>query len=154
MSYPQVQVELKKGETIMIEAALHLPAACLHEAFCDRSGVPPDHFELYYRGKRLESEASLSSRGVDKDATIEVKMRGLGGGDKKEKQAVAVATEGKSPSSSKVNMSDSIVIKPAQASTAHRLPRPTQKSCSKSLDSTLTLPLYFRCPYSFATLPL
>ena len=109
MSYPQVQVELKKGETIMIEAALHLPAACLHEAFCDRSGVPPDHFELYYRGKRLESEASLSSRGVDKDATIEVKMRGLGGGDKKEKQAVAVATEGKSPSSSKVNMSDSIV---------------------------------------------
>ena len=151
MSYPQVQVELKKGETIMIEAALHLPAACLHEAFCDRSGVPPDHFELYYRGKRLESEASLSSRGVDKDATIEVKMRGLGGGggDQKEKQAVAVATEGKSPSSSKVNMSDSIVIelnggmglKPAQASTAHRLSRPTQKSCSKSLDSTLTLPL-------------
>ena len=143
MSYPQVQVEFKKGETIMIEAALHLPAACLHEAFYDRSGVPPDHFELYYRGKRLEGEASLSSRGVDKDAIIEVKMRGLGGGggDQKEKQAVAVATEGKSPSSSKVNMSDSIVIKPAQASTAHRLPRPTQKSCSKSLDPTLTLPL-------------
>ena len=74
-----MQVELKKGETIMIDAALHLPAACLHEAFSDRCGFPPDHFELYYRGKRLEGEAALASWGVGKDATIEVKMRGRGG---------------------------------------------------------------------------
>ena len=72
-------MELKKGETIMIDAALHLPAACLHEAFSDRCGFPPDHFELYYRGKRLEGEAALSSWGVGKDSTIEVKMRGRGG---------------------------------------------------------------------------
>ena len=75
----QVQVELKKGETILTDASLHLPAACLHEAFSHRSGVPPDHFELYYRGKRLEGEAALASWGVEKDATIEVKMRGRGG---------------------------------------------------------------------------
>ena len=75
----QVQVELKKGETIMIDAALHLPAAFLHEAFSDRSGFPPDHFELYYRGKQLEGEAALSSWGIGKDSTIEVKMRGRGG---------------------------------------------------------------------------
>ena len=78
---PQVQVELKKGETIMTDASLHLPAAFLHEAFSNRSGVPPDHFELYYRGKRLEGEAALSSWGVRKNATIEVKMRGRGGMD-------------------------------------------------------------------------
>ena len=72
-------MELKKGETIMIDATLHLPAACLHEAFSDRCGFPPDHFELYYRGKRLEGEAALSSWGVGKDSTIEVKMRGRGG---------------------------------------------------------------------------
>ena len=76
----QLQVELKKGETIMIDAALHLPAAFLHEAFSDRSGFPPDHFELYYRGKQLEGEAALSSWGIGKDSTIEVKMRGRGGG--------------------------------------------------------------------------
>ena len=75
----QVQVELKKGETIMTDAALHLPASFLHEAFSNRSGVPPDHFELYYRGKRLEGEAALASWGVGKDSTIEVKMRGRGG---------------------------------------------------------------------------
>ena len=75
----QLQVELKKGETIMIDAALHLPAAFLHEAFSDRSGFPPDHFELYYRGKQLEGEAALSSWGIVKDSTIEVKMRGRGG---------------------------------------------------------------------------
>ena len=73
-------MELKKGETIMIDAALHLPAAFLHEAFSNRSGLPPDHFELYYRGKRLEGEAALSSWGIEKDSTIEVKMRGRGGG--------------------------------------------------------------------------
>eukprot|EP00964_Phaeocystis_antarctica_P020440 scaffold11302_cov57-Phaeocystis_antarctica.AAC.4 len=63
----------------MIDASLHLAAACLHEAFSNRSGVPLDHFELYYRGKRLEGEAALASWGVEKDATIEVKMRGRGG---------------------------------------------------------------------------
>ena len=72
-------MELKKGETIMIDAALHLPASFLHEAFSDRSGVPLDFFELYHRGKRLEGEAALSSWGVEKDSTIEVKMRGRGG---------------------------------------------------------------------------
>jgi len=72
-------VELKKGETILTDASLHLPAAFLRKAFSDRSGVPPDHFELYYRGKRLEGEAALASWGVEKDATIEVKMRGRGG---------------------------------------------------------------------------
>jgi len=72
-------VELKKGETLMIDAYPHLPATLLHKSFSDRSGFPPDHFELYYRGKRLEGEAALSSWGVGKDAVIEVKMRGRGG---------------------------------------------------------------------------
>ena len=70
---------LKKGETILTDVSLHLPAACLRKAFSDRSGVPPEHFELYYRGKRLEGEAALGSWGVEKDAIIEVKMRGRGG---------------------------------------------------------------------------
>ena len=72
-------MELKKGQTIMIDIALHLPAAYLHEAFSNRSGLPPDRFELYYRGKRLEGEGALSSWGIEKDSAIEVKMRGRGG---------------------------------------------------------------------------
>ena len=80
-------MELKKGETILTDAALHLPAACLHEGFSKRSGVPPDHFELYYGGKRLEGGEALANWGVGKDATIEVKMRGRGGmGDQEMKQ--------------------------------------------------------------------
>ena len=75
----QLQVELKKGETIMMDASLHLPAVFLHEAFSNRSGVPSDHYELYYRGKRLEGEAALANWGVGKDSIIEVKMRGRGG---------------------------------------------------------------------------
>ena len=63
----------------MMDASLHLPAAFLHEAFSDRSGVPPDHFELYYRGKRLEGEAALARWGIVKGSTIEVKTRGRGG---------------------------------------------------------------------------
>ena len=76
----QVQVELKKGKTIMIEASLRLPASLLRENFSNRSGVPLDFFELYYRGKRLAGEAALASWGVAKGSTIEVKMRGRGGG--------------------------------------------------------------------------
>ena len=79
-------MELKKGETIMIDAALHLPASFLHEAFSDRSGVPLALFELYYRGKRLEGEAALASLGVEKGSTIEVKMRGRGGGNTERKR--------------------------------------------------------------------
>ena len=81
-------MELKKGETIMIDAALHLPASFLYKAFSDRSGVPLDFFELYYRGKRLEGEAALASSGIEKGSTIEVKMRGRGGaGNKTGKQS-------------------------------------------------------------------
>ena len=75
-------MELRKGETIMMNVSLRLPAAFLHKAFSARSGVPPDHFELYYRGKRLEGEVALSDWGVEKDSTIEVKMRGRGGADR------------------------------------------------------------------------
>ena len=56
-----------------------MPASFLHEAFSDRSGVPLDFFELYYRGKRLEGEAALVSWGIGKGSTVEVKMRGRGG---------------------------------------------------------------------------
>ena len=92
-------MELKKGETIMTDASLHLPAAFLHEAFSDRSGVPPSHFELYYRGKRLEGEAALASYGIGRDATIEVKMRGRGGmGDREGKQPQVPKEQPPSPS--------------------------------------------------------
>mgnify|MGYP003733281161 CR=1 FL=1 len=83
-------MELKKGQTIMIDATLHLPASFLHEAFSDRSGVPLNFFELYYRGKRLEGETALANWGVEKDATIEVKMRGRGGGCVGAKEASSV----------------------------------------------------------------
>ena len=74
-----MEVELKKGVTIMTNAALHLPAAILNRAFSKRSGLPLAHFELYYGGTRLEGEATLSSYGVDIHSSVEVKMRGRGG---------------------------------------------------------------------------
>jgi hypothetical protein len=111
-------VELKKGETIMIDAALHLPASFLHEAFSDRSGVPPDFFELYYRGKRLEGEAALSSEGVGKDSTIEVKMRGRGGMRIYEGETVPM-TEGPSMEDLKaVEVTEEATTGPASAEAA------------------------------------
>jgi hypothetical protein len=111
-------VELKKGETIMIDAALHLPASFLHEAFSDRSGVPPDFFELYYRGKRLEGEAALSSEGVGKDSIIEVKMRGRGGMRIYEGETVPM-TEGPSMEDLKaVEVTEEATTGPASAKAA------------------------------------
>ena len=92
-------MELKKGETIMVDAALHLPASFLHAAFSDRSGVPLDFFELYYRGKRLEGEAALVSWGIGKGSTIEVKMRGRGGADSQKGRQPQKPDDGPSSSS-------------------------------------------------------
>ena len=75
----QVQVEMKKGQTIMVDVDVQMPAAVLHEVVSNRSGMPPEGFALYYRSKQLEGEAALASWGVAKDATIEVKTRGRGG---------------------------------------------------------------------------
>ena len=104
-------MELKKGETIMIDAALHLPASFLHEAFSDRSGVPLDFFELYYRGKRLEREAALASWGVGKGSTIEVKMRGRGGTSNQKGKQPQEPEEG--PSSSLVYAEKKKAAEPA-----------------------------------------
>ena len=124
-SSTQVQVELKKGETILTDASLHLPAACLRKAFSDRSGVPPEHFELYYRGKRLEGEAALRSWGVEKDATIEVKMRGRGGvrsvrGVGGGSEALGEATTAPLETAVEVTLHGGFDLKSAQASIAHR----------------------------------
>ena len=77
----QVQVELKKGKTIMTDAALQQHAGFLHARFSNRSGIRPECFALYHGGRKLEGEEALSSWGVRKDAIIEVKMRGRGGGN-------------------------------------------------------------------------
>ena len=152
-------MELKKGETIMIDAALHLPATFLHEAFSDRSGVPLDFFELYYRGKRLEGEAALAGWGVGRGSTIEVKMRGRGGMGYQEGKQPQVPEEDP-PSPSKVHvekklqnaqdtgveetqatkgvieLDGGLTFKPAQreaqASTARCPTRPVHRGCSDS----------------------
>ena len=72
-------MELKKGQTIMVDVDLKMPAAILHEVVSNRSGMPLEGFALYYQSKQLEGKAALSSWGVEKDATIEVKSRGRGG---------------------------------------------------------------------------
>ena len=76
---PQVQVEIKKGQTIMVDANLQQPPGALHKDVSERSGLPADTFELYHGSKRLEGEAVLASWGVEKDSLIEVKTRGRGG---------------------------------------------------------------------------
>ena len=75
----QVQVELKKGQTLMVDANLQQPPGALHENVCNRSGLPADTFELYYGSRRLDGEAMLANWGVEKDSLIEVKTRGRGG---------------------------------------------------------------------------
>lgn len=72
-------MELKKGETIMMDIDLDNPAATFYEAVSIRLRIPIHNFALYYQSKKLEGEAALASWGVTKDATIEVKTRGRGG---------------------------------------------------------------------------
>ena len=74
-----MQVEIKKGQTIMVDANLQQPSGALHEDVSERSGLPADTFELYHGSKRLEGEAVLTSWGVEKSSLIEVKTRGRGG---------------------------------------------------------------------------
>ena len=72
-------MELKKGQTIMIDVDLQASADTFHEIVSSHSGLPHNLLGLYYQSKPLVGEATLSSCGVKKDAAIEVKTRGRGG---------------------------------------------------------------------------
>ena len=126
-------MELKKGETIMIDAALHLPASFLHESFSDRSGVPLEFFELYYRGKRLEGEAALASSGIEKGSTVEVKMRGRGGADNQSGKQPQKSGEGPSSLSARP-------LSPSQVEARKKLDR-NAKDAGEAATSTPTLAL-------------
>ena len=75
-------MELKKGQTIMMNIDVETAAATFHEAASIKLSMPPNDFALYHQSRKIEGDAALSSWGVKKDATIEVKTRGRGGGDK------------------------------------------------------------------------
>jgi hypothetical protein len=63
--YPyQVQVELKKGQTLMVDANLQRPPCALHKNVCNRSGLPADTFELYYGSKRLHRRGAAAGERV------------------------------------------------------------------------------------------
>ena len=141
----QVQVELKKGETVMTDASLHLPAAFLHEAFSDRSGVPPSHFELYYRGKRLEGEAALASYGIGKDATIEVKMRGRGGMLRWQKTENGWKKSEAPPPEQKEPEAPNLAV-PVAAEQAASLPEPQVSHASVRFEPRMTHIAPLHCP--------
>ena len=86
-------MELKKGQTIMVDANLQQPSSALHDDVSERSGLPAESFELYHGSKRLEGEAVLGSWRVEKDSLIEVKARGRGGGCAFSKAKAASADE-------------------------------------------------------------
>ena len=48
----------------MMNVDLDMPAATLHEAVSNRSGMPLEGFALYYRSKKLEGEAALLLKAV------------------------------------------------------------------------------------------
>ena len=91
--HTQVQVELKKGQTMMIDVDLQTTADIFQEIVSTCSGMPFEKFALYFQSKQLEGEAALSSWGVEKDAIVELKMRGRGGADEIKDEPTAEQVE-------------------------------------------------------------
>ena len=77
----QVQVEFKKGATVMFSMPLQRPVAALYVAVYAHGGVPRDQWALWAGGKRLDEGdgATLASCGIGRNSVIEVRGRVRGG---------------------------------------------------------------------------
>ena len=75
---------------MMIDVDLQTTADIFQEIVSSRSGMPFEKFALYFQSKQLEGKAALSSWGVEKDAIVEVKIRGRGGADEMKQQNAAL----------------------------------------------------------------
>ena len=76
----QIFVKSLEGKTITFEVKANDSVESVREKIKDKEGIAPEHQRLTYAGKQLEDGKLLSDYNVQRESTIHLVVRMIGGG--------------------------------------------------------------------------